>query len=72
MKLIVNSKDEVGKLMKSMSRMQNTLSDVIEKDIQNLVNAAENGDLSHRINTTGKKGCFRTLSEGFKQPCGNI
>lgn len=66
-KITVNSKDEIGKLMSSMSQMQGTLSDVIEKDVQNLVNAAKNGDLSHRIISSDKQGCFRELSEGVNE-----
>lgn len=40
------------------------LSEVIERDIQAIVQAALEGDLSKRIDLDGKEGFFKTLSEG--------
>jgi methyl-accepting chemotaxis protein len=51
----------------SMKNMQEQLSEVIEKDIQSLVDAARAGDLQGRISLEGKKGFFRDMSEGVNE-----
>jgi len=48
----------------AMLKMQGRISDVIEKDIQSIVDAARNGDLSQRVPLEGKDGFYKTLSEG--------
>jgi methyl-accepting chemotaxis protein len=48
----------------AMMTMQQKLSDVIEKDIQNIVDAARKGDLSQRVDLTGKTGFYEKLSVG--------
>lgn len=45
--------------------MQQKLSNVIERDIQNIVEAARQGDLSKRIEMGDKSGFYRTLAEGI-------
>lgn len=59
-----NSGQEKG-VYSAMKQMRNQLSTVIEMDIQGLVDAAQRGDLSQRINLDGKEGCFGKLSEGI-------
>jgi len=48
----------------AMVSMQQKLSDVIEKDIQHIVDAARKGDLSQRVDLTGKTGFYEKLSTG--------
>ncbi|MCP4186028.1 MAG: HAMP domain-containing protein [Gammaproteobacteria bacterium] len=43
------------------------IKQVIEGDIQDIVNASKSGDLSRRIDTNGKNGFFRDLSEGLNE-----
>ena len=49
----------------AMVTMQERLSDVIEKDIQSIVDAAREGDLGQRIELDGKDGFYAKLSEGI-------
>ncbi|MCP4283599.1 MAG: HAMP domain-containing protein, partial [Gammaproteobacteria bacterium] len=60
----VKSRDEIGQLLQAFQEMQDKLSQVIEKDIQSIVNAAREGDLSRRIDLEGKEGFFQSLSSG--------
>lgn len=48
----------------AMTTMQRRLSDVIEKDIQAIVDAARAGDLSQRVPLEGKQGFYEKLSVG--------
>jgi len=48
----------------AMLKMRQRLSDVIEKDIQNIVDAAREGDLEQRVNLQGKTGFYKELSTG--------
>lgn len=43
------------------------LKDVIESDVQSLVNDAQKGELSHRIDTDNKYGFYLELSNGINQ-----
>ncbi len=65
--LIIDSdtKDETGKLLDGLHTMQNKLSNVIEKDIQSIVDAAREGDLTQRVSLSGKEGFYKTLSAGI-------
>lgn len=45
--------------------LQKQLSEVIEKEIQGIVNAARQGDLSKRVETTSKEGFYKSLGEGI-------
>ncbi len=49
----------------AMIKMQQRLSDVIEKDIQKLVNEVREGNLQQRINLQGKTGFYKELSIGL-------
>ncbi len=60
----VKTKDEVGQLLQAFKDMQAQLSQVIERDIQAIVNAAREGDLSRRIDLAGKEGFFHGLGSG--------
>ncbi len=55
------------KLQQDANATSSMLSKVIEQEIQGLVNAAKNGDLSQRVATEGKAGLFLTLSDGINQ-----
>lgn len=63
----VNSSDETGQLLSSMQHMQDNLHQVIEREIQFLVDAANAGDLTHRIDLEGKHGFYRKLSASINQ-----
>ncbi len=65
--IMVQSKDETGQLMQSMKDMQGKLSEVIEQDIQAIVDAALDGDLSARIALDGKQGFFAKLSSSINE-----
>jgi len=51
-----------GKLKSDANMTVDRISDVIDRDIRELVQTAKNGDLSKRIDMQGKKGFFATLS----------
>ncbi|MCF6282336.1 MAG: methyl-accepting chemotaxis protein [Candidatus Polarisedimenticolaceae bacterium] len=61
----VTSKDETGQLLQGMQEMQDRLTQVIEVDVQNLVDSGRRGDLTQRIELSGKQGCYKTLSTGI-------
>ncbi len=61
----VDSTDEAGQLQQSMKDMQTKLTEAIEQDIQPLVDAARDGDLSQRIELDGKQGFYANLSAGI-------
>jgi len=63
MKLIDEGTSSSG-VYAAMAKMQQQLSDVIEKDIQTVVDASRNGDLSQRVDLQGKSGFYATLSAG--------
>ncbi len=48
----------------AMITMQTSLSTVIEKDIQSVVDSAREGDLSDRVSLEGKQGFYAKLSSG--------
>jgi len=54
--IVINSSDETGQLLQSMSDMQEKLTSVIETDIQLIVDLAKQGDLSERISLDDKDG----------------
>lgn len=65
--IATDSRDEFGRLMLSMRNMQSQLKKVIEEDIQSLIDAASQGRLDKRINTTEKQGCYKKLSVAVNQ-----
>ncbi len=60
----VISKDETGQLLQGMKEMQERLTQVIEVDVQSLVDSSRKGDLSQRIELSGKQGFYKRLSTG--------
>jgi len=44
--------------------MQQKLSQVIEQEVQKIVDAARDGDLTQRVHVDSKSGFYRTLAEG--------
>jgi len=44
----------------------------VEKEIENIVSSARNGDLDQRLDTSGKEGFFLTLCEGINEMVGTI
>ena len=59
----------------SMVTMQEKLTQAIERDVQQIVNAARAGDLSKRVDLTGKQGFYRELASGVNdlvESCDNI
>jgi len=44
----------------------------VEKQIENIVGAAKNGDLDQRLDTSGKDGFFLVLCEGINEMVGTI
>jgi methyl-accepting chemotaxis protein len=64
---VVDSNDEIGQLSATLDKMKNGLQGIIEKDVQSIINNAREGDISKRINTDGKVGCYRDLCEGINE-----
>ncbi|MCP3674926.1 MAG: HAMP domain-containing protein [Gammaproteobacteria bacterium] len=62
-----NSQDETGQLLRTMSQLQEKLTQVIEIDIQSIVDTAKSGDLSQRINLDNKDGFYEKLSSGINE-----
>lgn len=54
-----------GELISRGNQTIETLRLVIEQDIQTLISDAQQGQLSARIDLTGKQGCFTELSQGI-------
>lgn len=63
--IVVRSRDETGQLLEAMQNMQRKLSHVIQSEIQHLVDGARDGDLTQRIEITGKQGFYAELSQGI-------
>lgn len=61
----IKAKDETGQLLGAMQAIQRRLNRVIEQDIANLVNSANNGNLSERISLEDKQGAYRELCAGI-------
>ena len=51
----------------SIVKMQKRLSRVITQDIQNMIDLAKRGELSHRIDLQGKAGFYESLSVGINE-----
>jgi methyl-accepting chemotaxis protein len=54
-------------LIDNVTSMQRKLEEVIEKDIQQIVAAAVDGDLRQRIDLDGKQGFYAALSESINE-----
>ncbi len=63
--ITVNSHDETGQLLDGLKTLQTKLSNVIEKDIQTIADAAREGDLSQRVSLANKEGFYEKLSVGL-------
>jgi methyl-accepting chemotaxis protein len=59
-----SSTDETGQLLQGMKEMQDKLTQVIEVDVQSLVDSSRRGDLTQRIEMSGKEGFYKSLSTG--------
>ncbi|HEU0186376.1 MAG TPA: MCP four helix bundle domain-containing protein, partial [Gallionellaceae bacterium] len=64
--IVIKQNDEVGILLKSMQLMQDSLSNLV-REIQVVVSAAVQGDLSKRINTSDKQGFGKQIGESLNQ-----
>ncbi len=56
---------EATGVLAAMQKMQARLSEVIEKDIQSIVDASRQGDLSQRVDLDGKSGFYEKLGSGI-------
>ena len=64
--ITVTSRDETGKLLEAMRTMQNNLTQIVS-EIQTMVEDANKGDFSKKIEIDDKAGYIRTLSELLNQ-----
>nr|WP_228710823.1 methyl-accepting chemotaxis protein [Saccharobesus litoralis] len=62
--IVASDGERIGTVVEWSDR---TAEIIIEKEIDNLVDAAAAGDLTQRIQTEGKDGFFRGLSEGLNR-----
>jgi len=62
---IENQGGDVTGVYASITSMQQKLSSIIEKEIQGIVEAARQGDLSKRVEIANKSGFYKTLAEGI-------
>ncbi len=63
--------DQQGNRLGSVLQWNNRTKEVaIEQEIDQLINAAGQGDLSQRINLKGKEGFFNTLGQGLNKLVG--
>lgn len=74
MKIIANPvfSDDGERLGTAVEWSDRTLEVAVEKEIDELVDAARNGNLSRRIDLTGKQGFFKQLGEGFNDLLGEL
>ncbi len=69
----VRSKDEIGQLLKALDTMQAHLreraanDEAVGKEVTQIIEAAQGGELAQRIELTGKQGFFRNLAEGINR-----
>lgn len=61
---------QFGELVDNVTTMQQRLQAVIEQDIQRIVQAAVEGDLSKRIDLAGKEGFYHSLSSSVNNLVG--
>ena len=59
--------DEGERLGTAVEWIDRTLEVAIEKEVENIVGAAQNGNLSQQIDLAGKTGFFKVLSEGINK-----
>jgi methyl-accepting chemotaxis protein len=61
---IVTRKDDSSSLLAAMKQMQKALRDVVT-EVQTVVSAAAEGDLTHRVDLAGKQGFAKELGENI-------
>ncbi len=61
----VSEKSKHDNVYNSIRQMQQRLSQIIEQDIQNIMDAANSGDLSKRISVDDKPGFYRRLCQSI-------
>lgn len=62
-----NGRKKSTGILGAMVRMKEQLTNVIEKDVQNIVNKAKDGDLTKRIELKNKQGFYKDLSSGLNE-----
>jgi methyl-accepting chemotaxis protein len=67
-----SSNDEVGQLLKNLNKMQANLRERLEnetlgQEVAGIIDAAQEGDLTQRIDLAGKEGVFRQLGQGVNR-----
>ena len=62
----IRNNDEIGQLLASFKNMQASLQSIVA-EIKDIVEASVQGDFSKKIDTKGKQGYTRTLSELLNQ-----
>ncbi|MDP3687487.1 MAG: methyl-accepting chemotaxis protein, partial [Sulfurimicrobium sp.] len=62
----IKSNDEIGKLLHSFKTMQDALSTLV-RDIQVVVNASSQGDLSKKVDLSNKQGFGKQIGESLNQ-----
>jgi len=67
---VVNDKGE--RLGTAVEWVDRTAEVAVEKEVENIVNAAREGDLEQRLTLEGKEGFFKQLSEGINQLIGVV
>ncbi|MBU1979331.1 MAG: MCP four helix bundle domain-containing protein [Gammaproteobacteria bacterium] len=64
--IVIHQNDEVGKLLHSFKSMQDALT-MLVKDIQVVVNAGSQGDLSKKVDLSNKQGFGKAIGESLNQ-----
>ena len=65
--IVIKSHDETGVLLASLQQMQDRLTQVIEGDVQSIVDTANDGNLSLRIELDNKVGFYKKLSGSINE-----
>jgi len=65
--IVIKSHDETGVLLASLQQMQDRLTQVIEGDVQSIVDTANDGNLSLRIELDNKVGFYKKLSSSINE-----
>jgi len=60
---LVSGSDEAGQLMRALENMRNNLTHMLNDELEPVLQAARQGDLSQRLETESKHGFYRHLAE---------
>jgi len=60
---IVTGSDEAGQLMRALECMRNNLSHMLNDELEPVLQAARQGDLSQRLETESKRGFYQNLAQ---------